>query len=123
MEYLWETGRSFGEKYQKHLRAPSPILDHFQTSGHNITLDNFSIVGMESQYFTRPIKEAMFIRVNDPPLNRNLGKYQLPHIWDEVLQDILALCLQYTPNPQFHDLAGTTPTTNQNGVTNTHILP
>ena len=27
------------------------------------------------------IKEAMYIHVNDPSLNRNLGKYQLPHIW------------------------------------------
>ena len=35
----------------------------------------------------------MFITVNDPILNRNLGKYQLPHIWDEVLQDMLALHL------------------------------
>ena len=25
---------------------------------------------------------------NDPSLNRNVGKYHLPHIWDEVLFDI-----------------------------------
>ena len=34
------------------------------------------------------------IRVNDPLLNRNLGKYQLTHIWDIVLQDMLTLHLQ-----------------------------
>ena len=38
------------------------------------------------------IKEAMYIHVNDPSLNRNLGNYQLPYIWVEVLQD--------TPSPQ-----------------------
>ena len=27
----------------------------------------------------------MFIRVNNPSLNKNIGKYHLPHIWDEVL--------------------------------------
>ena len=36
---------------------------------------------------------AMYIQVNDPILNRNLGKYQLPYIWDWVLQDMLALHL------------------------------
>ena len=33
----------------------------------------------------------MFICVNDPSLNRDLGKYQLPHIWDNILQDTPAL--------------------------------
>ena len=33
----------------------------------------------------RTIKEALYIRVNNPSLNRNIGKYHLPHIWDEVL--------------------------------------
>ena len=36
---------------------------------------------------TRNIKEVMYIWVNDPSLNRNLGKYQLPHIWDQIVQD------------------------------------
>ena len=29
----------------------------------------------------RTIKEAIYIRVNDPSLNRNVGKYHLPHVW------------------------------------------
>ena len=41
------------------------------------------------------IKETMYICVNDPSLNRNFGKYQLPHIWDQVLQDTPALQLKY----------------------------
>ena len=35
--------------------------------------------------FTRLIKEPIFIRVNNPTLNRNIGKFQLSHIWDRVL--------------------------------------
>ena len=38
----------------------------------------------EPQGITRNIKEAMYIHVNDPSLNRNFGKYKLPHIWDQV---------------------------------------
>ena len=43
------------------------------------------IVGREEQNLSRLIKESMFIRVNNPSLNKNIGKYHLPHIWDEVL--------------------------------------
>ena len=67
--------QKIGERYKEHLRTPFPIFNHFQTTGHNITLDNFSIVGSKPQGFTRTMKEAIFIRVNDPPLNKNLGKY------------------------------------------------
>ena len=41
--------------------------------------------GGEDQNLNRAIKEAIYIRVNNPSLNRNIGKYHLPHIWDEVL--------------------------------------
>ena len=31
------------------------------------------------------VKAMLYIRVNNPSLNKNIGKYHLPHIWDEVL--------------------------------------
>ena len=34
---------------------------------------------------SRYIKESIFIRVNNPTLNNNIGKFNLPHIWDRVL--------------------------------------
>ena len=37
-----------------------------------------------SHEIARSIKEAILNRDNHPSLNRNIGKYQLPHIWDEV---------------------------------------
>ena len=39
-------------------------------------------------------KEALYIRANNPSLNRNIGKYHLPHIWDEVLCNISELNLK-----------------------------
>ena len=65
------------------MKAPSPIHGHHNTTGHEVSLNNFSIVDREYQSIARAIKEAMLIRVNDPSLNRNIGKFQLPHIWDE----------------------------------------
>ena len=84
-EYGGEPGRSFAESFREHMKAPSPIYDHHNTTGHAPSLENFSIVGREDQSIARSIKEAILIRVNDPSLKRNIGKYQLLHIWDEVL--------------------------------------
>ena len=84
-KYIGESGRTFAERFREHMRAPSPIHDHFNITGHEVSLHNFSIVGKEDQNIAKAIKEAMLIRVYDPSLNRNIGKYQLPHIWDEVL--------------------------------------
>ena len=84
-EYIGETARTFGERFKEHLKAPFPMHDHSNITGHTTTLENFSIVGREEQNLSRLIKESMFIRVNNPSLNKNMGKYHLPHIWDEVL--------------------------------------
>ena len=84
-EYIGESGRTFAERFREHMKAPSPIHDHNNITGHEVSLDNFSIVGREDLNIARTIKEAILIRVNDPSMNRNIGKYQLPHIWDEVL--------------------------------------
>ena len=49
------------------------------------TADCFNIIGREDRDLARTIKEAIYIRVNNPSLNRNLGKYHLSHLWDRVL--------------------------------------
>ena len=79
-EYIWVSARTFGERFKEHLKAPSPIYDHSNTTGHTTTLENISIVGRQDQNLIRLIKESMYIRVNNPSLNRNVGKYHLPHI-------------------------------------------
>ena len=84
-DYIGESSRTFGERYKEHLKAPSPIYDHHNITGHETSIENFSIVGREDQNLIRAIKEAIYITVNNPSLNKNIGKYHLPHIWDEVL--------------------------------------
>ena len=93
MEYIGETGRNFGDRYKKHLRNPAHLwpFPNYKTSHQT---GNLLVVGRESQGITRMIKEVMYIRVNDPPLNKNLSKYQLTQIWDWVLWDTTAVCLQ-----------------------------
>ena len=94
-EYIGESARTFAERFKEHQKPPSPIHDHGNISGHTVTINNFTIIGREDQNLIRAIKEALFIRVNDPSLNRNIGKYHLPHIWDEVLHKTSELKLKH----------------------------
>ena len=87
-EYIGELSRTFGERFKEHLKAPSPIYDHYNTTGHSTTIENFNIVGREDQNLIKATKEVIYIRVNNPSLNKNINKYHLPHIWDEVLLNI-----------------------------------
>ena len=84
-EYIGETTRTFGERYKEHLKDPSPIHQHSNHTGHPTNHNNFQIIGREGHSLARNIKESIFIRVNNPTLNRNIGKFNLHHIWDRVL--------------------------------------
>ena len=84
--YIGESGRSLGERVKEHFKAPSLIHHHITTTGHPMDPDQFNIVHKEVNSHSRTIKEAMFICMQDPTLNRNLGKYQLLYIWDHLLQ-------------------------------------
>ena len=84
--YIGKSGRSLGERVKEHFKAPSPIHLHSTTTGHPVDPEQFNIVHKEVNSHSRTIREAMFICVQNTTLNRNLGKYQLPHIWDHLLQ-------------------------------------
>ena len=76
-EYIGESGRTFAERYKECMKAPSPIHYNHNNTCHDISINNISIVGREDHNLARSIKEAILIRVKDPSLNRNIGKYQL----------------------------------------------
>ena len=87
-EYIGESARTFEERYKEHLKAPSSIFEHNSPTGHTTSVENFKIIGKEGHDMARTIKEAIYIRVNNLTLNRNIGKYNLPHIWDKGLFSI-----------------------------------
>ena len=84
-EYIGEISRTFGERYKEHFKESSPIFGHCNISGHSTDPDKFSIIGREEHGLAKTIEESIYIRVNNPTLNRNVGKYILHHIWDRVL--------------------------------------
>ena len=92
-EYIGETSRTFGERYKEHLKPPSAIHLHSNQTGHTTNQNNFQIIGREGHNLARNIKESIYIRVNNPTLNNNIGKFNLSHIWDRVLLNTKGLTL------------------------------
>ena len=64
--------------------------------------------GEDSMILARNIKESIYIRVNNPTLNNNIGKFNLSHIWDRVLLNTKGLTLNNHSN------------NNNNQLTNPH---
>ena len=62
--------------------SKTPIEEENKCEAVTMILGHESSKSLEE---VRLIKEALFIRVNNPSINRNIDKYHLPHIWDEVL--------------------------------------
>ena len=64
----------------------------------NVTLTRHSLVGrlgiMVDPNLARNIKESIYIRVNNPSLNNNIGQFNLSHIWDRVLLNTNGLSLK-----------------------------
>ena len=87
-EYTVESYRTFGERFKEHLKATSPIFEHQNNTGHKTSVKNFKIIGTEGHNMARAVKEVMYIRVNNPTLNRTIGKYNPPHLWDRILHSI-----------------------------------
>ena len=56
-EYIGESGRTFAERFKEHMKSPSPIHDHFTTTAHNVSLDNFSIVAGKTRAWTETSKK------------------------------------------------------------------
>ena len=55
-EYIGESSGTFGGRFKEHLKPPSPIYDHCNITGHNVTINNSNIVGREDLNQMRTIK-------------------------------------------------------------------
>ena len=84
-EYIGETSRTLHERYKN---ASQATLSHACTHTTNRTQHYRHQIQHHRQGgpgLARAIKESIYIRVNNPTLNCNIGKYNFSHIWNRVL--------------------------------------
>ena len=89
--YVGETERSLRVRVAEHLRPSSSNSEvsrhiHKDSSTHTVKPDKVKILARENKWFERGIRESIKIRIHQPSLNRDGGRYQLPHIWDSLLR-------------------------------------
>jgi hypothetical protein len=91
--YIGETGRSFKARFQEHRRKSSvnsEVSKHINNDcpDHHIDMDKAKILEVEPKWFERGVREAIHIRMLRPTLNRDAGRYYLPHVWDNTLKAV-----------------------------------
>ena len=82
----WQLGRTFAERYKEHMKAQTPIYDHLNTTGHDISVDNSSIVGREDKNLEGLSKKLFSSELITHPLieilaNTNCHKYGMKYWW------------------------------------------
>ena len=96
-KYVGETGRTLGERHKDHIKSSqSAIYRHAEQTGHSIPSveeEEVQVLCKESNPIYRKLTEAMYIKYNDPSLNRNIGKADIPDVYDKLLKEEGALSL------------------------------
>ncbi len=68
----------------------SALTQHRKDTGHpipDIQDDQVQIIDSEDNIIKRRLVESLYIKVNDPSLDRNIGKTEIPIIYDKVLKE------------------------------------
>ncbi len=60
---------------------------HLDHPDHSIFIDDTNILEVESKWFERGVKEAIHISVTHPSLNKDGGRYNLPSVWTNILNE------------------------------------
>ena len=89
--YIGETERSLKTRFMEHRRPSSTSSEvsqhiHIESPGHRVDLESVKILDREPKYFERGVKEAIYIRMNQPSLNKDGGRYKLPKVYDPLLK-------------------------------------
>ena len=84
--YVGETARKMGKRFEEHAKSDkeSAVLDHITTTGHNISLEDVSILAQEPRFGARKIKEALEIYKRRPSLNKDQG-LEIPPVLLQLL--------------------------------------
>ena len=60
-EYIGESSRTFGERFKEHLKAPSPINDHYNITGHEPALKISVLWGGRTRTSLEPLKKQFIL--------------------------------------------------------------
>ena len=93
-QYIGETKQPLNKRMAQHRRANSSGQDsavylHLKEKTHSFDDNNVQILDREDRWFERGVKEAIYVKVEKPSLNRGGGlRHQLSPIYNAVLSSV-----------------------------------
>ena len=92
--YIGETKQPIHKRMAQHRRASSSGNDsavhlHLKDKGHSFEDHNVRVLAREDRWFERGVKEAIYVKLEKPSLNRGGGlRFNLPSIYNSVLTSV-----------------------------------
>ena len=88
---LLQTKRALKTRFAEHRRKSSVGSEvsqhvHVDKPKHGVSLDRVKILTVDINQLERGVKEAIYIRVAKPGLNKEGGHYILPAVWINLLR-------------------------------------
>ena len=86
-EYIGKTNRSLKERVSDHKIKPQvPSETTSLQNTQKTELKDFTIIDRDSNTLHCQGKETLHIHIKDPPLNRNMGKFRIPSVFNKLLK-------------------------------------
>ena len=82
-DYIRQSSRTFGERFKEYSKSKAlPLIyEHQKNTYHTTFVESFTIMRRQGQTIAIAIKEVIYMRVNNPTINRNIGKFNLTHMY------------------------------------------
>ena len=114
--YIGKTKQPLHKRMAQHRRASSSGQDsavhlHLEDKGHSFEDGNVHILAREDRWFERGVKEAIFVNLEKPSLNRGGGlRHNLSSTYNAVLRSLPRHFDTHQKPTTSHMMAGTSTT-------------
>ena len=123
-EYIDETNRSLKERVSDHRnQTTSAIRNHHISTKHpKAKLKDFTIIDRESNTLCCQAKEALYICIKDPSLNRNIGKVRISSVFNKLPNPSRQLELPHNSIPHQRGAPSLLGLSTQKTINTSHLL-
>ena len=98
--YIGESSTCFESRVKEHnTSSTSTIFQHSITHNHPKTdISQFKLIDQDRKQVSIEAREAIHIRRNNPSLNHNIGKMNIPKIFNQILGTTYSISADVSTN-------------------------
>ena len=120
--YIGESSRCLESMFKEHnTSATSVIFQHSSTHNHHkADISQFKIIDQDRKEVSREAKEAIHIRRNNLVFNPNIGKMNIPKIFNQILGTNNTTSTEFSTNSNIPQNPSTTCSSRTTSTVNLH---